>query len=64
MIIQDGDYSWEGGERDEARLAELGRAAVHMFIMAHIFTERLEVLTPAVSLNISYWLLATGYSLF
>ena len=40
---QDGDYSRDSGERDELRLAELGRAAVHMYIMSHIFLEKLEV---------------------
>lgn len=30
-------------ERDEKRLAELGRRTVEMYALAHIFTERLEV---------------------
>lgn len=32
-------------ERDEKRLAELGRRTVEMYALAHIFTERLEVST-------------------
>jgi len=32
-------------ERDEKRLAELGRRTVEMYALAHIFTERLEVWT-------------------
>ena len=49
-VLQDGDYSWDSGERDEQRLAELGRAAVHMYIMSHIFLEKLEVPAPALFL--------------
>jgi hypothetical protein len=30
-------------ERDERRLAELGRRVVEMYALAHIFTEQLEV---------------------
>lgn len=30
-------------ERDEKRLAELGRRTVEMYALGHIFTERLEV---------------------
>lgn len=30
-------------ERDEKRLAELGRRTVEMYAIAHVFTERLEV---------------------
>lgn len=30
-------------QRDEARLAQLGRRSVEMFALAHIFTEQLEV---------------------
>lgn len=30
-------------ERDEKRLAELGRKTVEMYALAHIFTERVEV---------------------
>jgi hypothetical protein len=30
-------------ERDERRLAQLGRRTVEMFALAHIFTEQLEV---------------------
>ena len=46
----DGDFSKDSGERDEARLAELGRAAVHMYILAHIFLEKLQVRDPLVVL--------------
>jgi hypothetical protein len=41
-------------ERDEKRLAELGRRTVEMYALAHIFTERLEVrglLLPKCSLS-------------
>lgn len=34
-------------ERDEKRLAELGRRTVEMFALGHIFTERLEVSSNA-----------------
>lgn len=41
---QDGDdYRRDSIERDEKRLAELGRRTVEMFVITHIFTEKLEV---------------------
>ena len=35
------DASRDSGERDERRLAELGRAAVQTYVVAHIFLEKL-----------------------
>ena len=41
---QDGDdYRRDSIERDEKRLAELGRRTVEMYVICHIFTEKLEV---------------------
>ncbi|GFR46380.1 hypothetical protein Agub_g7962 [Astrephomene gubernaculifera] len=41
---QDGDdYRRDSIERDEKRLAELGRKTIEMFVIAHIFCEKLEV---------------------
>jgi hypothetical protein len=39
----DTDSRRDGVERDEKRLAELGRRTVEMYALAHMFTERLEV---------------------
>ncbi len=40
--MQEGDdASRDSGERDERRLAELGRAAVQTYVVAHIFLEKL-----------------------
>jgi hypothetical protein len=40
---QDDDYRRDTIERDEKRLAELGRKTVEMFVISQVFTERLEV---------------------
>lgn len=40
---QEDDYRRDTIERDEKRLAELGRKTVEMYVISHIFTERLEV---------------------
>jgi hypothetical protein len=41
---QDGDdYRRDSIERDEKRLAELGRKTIEMFVIAHIFCEKLEI---------------------
>ncbi len=41
---QDGDdYRRDSIERDEKRLAELGRRTVEMFVISHIFCEKLEI---------------------
>lgn len=40
---QDDDYRRDTIERDEKRLAELGRRTVEMFVISQVFTERLEV---------------------
>lgn len=40
---QEDDYRRDTIERDEKRLAELGRKTVEMYVIAHVFTERLEV---------------------
>ncbi|GLI59106.1 hypothetical protein VaNZ11_000937 [Volvox africanus] len=41
---QDGDdYRRDSIERDEKRLAELGRKTVEMFVISHIFCEKLEI---------------------
>lgn len=39
----DDDYRRDTIERDEKRLAELGRKTVEMFVISQVFTERLEV---------------------
>jgi hypothetical protein len=38
-------------ERDEKRLAELGRRTVEMYALGHIFTERLEVRQAAAAVG-------------
>ncbi|KAG2452725.1 hypothetical protein HYH02_002956 [Chlamydomonas schloesseri] len=41
---QDGDdYRRDSIERDEKRLAELGRKTIEMFVISHIFCEKLEI---------------------
>ncbi|PNW74497.1 hypothetical protein CHLRE_12g494000v5 [Chlamydomonas reinhardtii] len=41
---QDGDdYRRDSIERDEKRLAELGRKTIEMFVISHLFCEKLEV---------------------
>ena len=41
---QEGDeYRRDSIERDEKRLAELGRKTVEMFVISHIFSEKIEV---------------------
>ena len=44
---QEDDYRRDSIERDEKRLAELGRRTVEMYVISHVFTERLEVGTRA-----------------
>jgi hypothetical protein len=36
------DYAKDSIEKDESRLAELGRRTVEIFTVAHMFAERLE----------------------
>lgn len=40
---QDDDFRRDTIERDEKRLAELGRKTVEMYVISHVLTERLEV---------------------
>lgn len=39
----DDDYGKDSVDRDERRLAELGRRTVEMFVLSHVYTESLEV---------------------
>lgn len=39
----DDDYGKDSVDRDERRLAELGRWTVEMFVLSHVYTESLEV---------------------
>mmetsp|Transcript_12537 Transcript_12537/g.35224 ORF Transcript_12537/g.35224 Transcript_12537/m.35224 type:complete len:1065 (+) Transcript_12537:198-3392(+) len=39
----DDDYGKDSVDRDERRLAELGRRTVEMYVMSHVYTENLEV---------------------
>ena len=43
---QEDDYRRDSIERDEKRLAELGRKTVEMFVISHIITEKMEVRAP------------------
>ena len=40
---QEDDYRRDSIERDEKRLAELGRRTVEMYVISHIITEKMEV---------------------
>ena len=40
---EDGDTRRDTIERDEKRLAELGRKTIEMYVISHIFTDCLEV---------------------
>jgi len=40
---QEDDYRRDTIERDEKRLAELGRKTVEMYVIAHVFAEKLEI---------------------
>lgn len=40
---QEDDYRRDSIERDEKRLAELGRKTVEMLVISHIITEKMEV---------------------
>ncbi len=40
---QEDDYRRDSIERDEKRLAELGRKTVEMFVISHIITEKMEI---------------------
>jgi hypothetical protein len=40
---QEDDYRRDSIERDEKRLAELGRKTVEMFVISHIITDKMEV---------------------
>eukprot|EP00798_Chlamydomonas_sp_ICE-L_P015975 gene15975-22105_t len=40
---QEDDYRRDSIERDEKRLAELGRRTVEMYVLSHVFSERLEI---------------------
>merc|ERR1719399_1022711 len=37
------DYGKDSLERDERRLAELGKQAIEMFVVSHLYTNRIEV---------------------
>jgi hypothetical protein len=41
---QEDDYRRDSIERDEKRLAELGRKTVEMYVISHIITEKMEVI--------------------
>ncbi len=45
---QEDDYRRDSIERDEKRLAELGRKTIEMYVISHIITEKMEVRVPRV----------------
>lgn len=55
----DGEFRRDSVERDEKRLAELGKRTVEMYAIAHIFSEKLEVGSqpgPDISLHTAIWI--------